>query len=763
MTVDIGLLKSFGLTAEQIAQITAQQSNAPASPTISEKSERLSRQLDRILCDDNGAEKWTTDPTKKLGFLFASNKPQASSGARGKPARGILTSKSMEALGVVGKENVMVKRSLEAAIPPPTMKRAKSSDALSNNVPSVPSKNVVNTKADYYDEDRDEYFQRPQAPEPVAISSPAESPKQPGLYSWESPKHEESQPIQAAPKQVTPTKPALGLSSGLKNGSPSKASYFRTPIPISLTPVQRVESPETCKIQAQVTSPAKDEGQPRRPSTPAQQYAAASPAAASQQHQFYAELPVVEPQPSRRPSRELYHLPEPKQAPPQVKEAHRFELKPSKTEPQPVQIQVQVKEQPKPAIGLTFADLYSELCIPTATSSVCVEASPCPQEDKYGCLYEIKAATSATQAISPMESEFSDQQSCIQSEPIMNAGFSSLLSAKTELSFSPACIVDDGPDLLGLEEDCPPASTSLSKPNFTGVLQQRFTSKYADSKDSLSQLTMVGSTSSSALSDLQMDIFSVEGEQPHLSNYGNDQALSQYPLLSPSYSNLLRQSNSPIVKKNYSDSPEFTSLQDPQTSALLAGVREEIAACDKALYLSYRNSMRHKHTALPLSFQELKQKIEEYGLDINFREEKRTADVKQLFLLPLNNVTVPRWIQPGTSFRIGRASNWFLAQTRVVSRNHCEIFHDVHSYYVKDVGSRSGTYVNGTRIGEAEAISKPRELRHGDILQIGVDYASEKDYNGNIPDRLKCGQCIVLYGYKARAAQPLRDEIRYAL
>jgi hypothetical protein len=184
-----------------------------------------------------------------------------------------------------------------------------------------------------------------------------------------------------------------------------------------------------------------------------------------------------------------------------------------------------------------------------------------------------------------------------------------------------------------------------------------------------SQATIVG--------EMSVDSMLCDGEEEICDPVGE---LSKYPLLSPSYTCLLRQSPAAQSSNRHDSSrPELSQLEDPATSALLQGIREEIGAQDSALYLNYRNCIRYSHTAIPLSFQELKQRIEEFGLDIHFKDEKRTTDVKQLFLLPINMMTVPRWVPPGTSFRVGRGSNWFISQTRVISRNHCELFHDIHS------------------------------------------------------------------------------------
>ncbi|MBM4040510.1 MAG: FHA domain-containing protein [Planctomycetes bacterium] len=48
-----------------------------------------------------------------------------------------------------------------------------------------------------------------------------------------------------------------------------------------------------------------------------------------------------------------------------------------------------------------------------------------------------------------------------------------------------------------------------------------------------------------------------------------------------------------------------------------------------------------------------------------------------------------------------------------ISRHHCEIRATPDGYFVRDLGSKNGTYVNGARVAEAR-------LRNGDRLQIGL-------------------------------------------
>ncbi|KAI9026465.1 SMAD/FHA domain-containing protein [Phycomyces nitens] len=59
-----------------------------------------------------------------------------------------------------------------------------------------------------------------------------------------------------------------------------------------------------------------------------------------------------------------------------------------------------------------------------------------------------------------------------------------------------------------------------------------------------------------------------------------------------------------------------------------------------------------------------------------------------------------------------------------VSKIHCQIYcetnkNEQESFYIIDVGSRHGTFVNGERLSEPKKSSLPRHLKHQDQLKIG--------------------------------------------
>ena len=161
-------------------------------------------------------------------------------------------------------------------------------------------------------------------------------------------------------------------------------------------------------------------------------------------------------------------------------------------------------------------------------------------------------------------------------------------------------------------------------------------------------------------------------------------------LLSPktnySANNLISPLSSPLTQQcSLLGRPEYASLPIDtdgtcQVADLIA-IREEIDAADHLLFSNYKACLNLQKTCLPISFPELKQRIAMAGGEILLDDE--CPDPKHLLLVPLNLTTVPRWIPPGSRFRIGRSSNWFLSPSRVVSRNHCEIFHDIDQVGIK--------------------------------------------------------------------------------
>jgi E3 ubiquitin-protein ligase DMA1/2 len=61
-------------------------------------------------------------------------------------------------------------------------------------------------------------------------------------------------------------------------------------------------------------------------------------------------------------------------------------------------------------------------------------------------------------------------------------------------------------------------------------------------------------------------------------------------------------------------------------------------------------------------------------------------------------------------------------KSKVVSRRHCEFWCDQGKWYLKDVKSSSGTFLNHIRLSPPGQESRPYPLNDGDIVQLGIDF-----------------------------------------
>ncbi|KAJ4982823.1 FHA domain-containing protein [Stagonosporopsis vannaccii] len=61
-------------------------------------------------------------------------------------------------------------------------------------------------------------------------------------------------------------------------------------------------------------------------------------------------------------------------------------------------------------------------------------------------------------------------------------------------------------------------------------------------------------------------------------------------------------------------------------------------------------------------------------------------------------------------------------KSKVVSRKHCELWCKDGSWYLKDVKSSSGTFLNHIRLSQPNVESKPFRIKDGDIIQLGIDF-----------------------------------------
>lgn len=61
-------------------------------------------------------------------------------------------------------------------------------------------------------------------------------------------------------------------------------------------------------------------------------------------------------------------------------------------------------------------------------------------------------------------------------------------------------------------------------------------------------------------------------------------------------------------------------------------------------------------------------------------------------------------------------------KSKVVSRKHCEIWCEDGKWFIKDVKSSSGSFLNDMRLSPPSQESKTYPVNDGDIVQLGVNY-----------------------------------------
>ena len=61
-------------------------------------------------------------------------------------------------------------------------------------------------------------------------------------------------------------------------------------------------------------------------------------------------------------------------------------------------------------------------------------------------------------------------------------------------------------------------------------------------------------------------------------------------------------------------------------------------------------------------------------------------------------------------------------KSKVVSRKHCEFWCSQGQWYIKDVKSSSGTFLNHIRLSQPSVESRPFPVNDGDLVQLGIDF-----------------------------------------
>ncbi|KZT20899.1 hypothetical protein NEOLEDRAFT_1140250 [Neolentinus lepideus HHB14362 ss-1] len=106
-----------------------------------------------------------------------------------------------------------------------------------------------------------------------------------------------------------------------------------------------------------------------------------------------------------------------------------------------------------------------------------------------------------------------------------------------------------------------------------------------------------------------------------------------------------------------------------------------------------------------------------------------------LYLYPLNDSFSPKHISlaNGQRVKIGRQTNaktvpaerngYF--DSKVLSRQHAEVWEEGSKIFIKDVKSSNGTFINSERLSGEGLESEPFELKTDDIVEFGIDIVGE--------------------------------------
>ncbi|KAF9524321.1 hypothetical protein CPB83DRAFT_861384 [Crepidotus variabilis] len=105
-----------------------------------------------------------------------------------------------------------------------------------------------------------------------------------------------------------------------------------------------------------------------------------------------------------------------------------------------------------------------------------------------------------------------------------------------------------------------------------------------------------------------------------------------------------------------------------------------------------------------------------------------------LYLYPLNDTWAPKHITLTSQHtKIGRQTSSKTApgerngffDSKVLSRQHAEVWEEGSKIYIKDVRSSNGTFINGERLSTEGQESEPFELKSDDIVEFGIDIVGE--------------------------------------
>ncbi|KAJ7471762.1 hypothetical protein FB451DRAFT_1250862 [Mycena latifolia] len=119
-----------------------------------------------------------------------------------------------------------------------------------------------------------------------------------------------------------------------------------------------------------------------------------------------------------------------------------------------------------------------------------------------------------------------------------------------------------------------------------------------------------------------------------------------------------------------------------------------------------------------------------------FSSPQNNLSFPALYLYPLNDSFIPKHISltpSGQRVKIGRQTNAKTSpgerngyfDSKVLSRQHAEVWEEGNKIFIKDVKSSNGTFINGERLSAEGLESEPFELKSDDIVEFGIDIVGE--------------------------------------
>ncbi|KAI8811174.1 SMAD/FHA domain-containing protein [Cladochytrium replicatum] len=110
-----------------------------------------------------------------------------------------------------------------------------------------------------------------------------------------------------------------------------------------------------------------------------------------------------------------------------------------------------------------------------------------------------------------------------------------------------------------------------------------------------------------------------------------------------------------------------------------------------------------------------------------------TLPYASVVLEPLNDTFVTKRLELYEAVKIGRKVNVKTGpeptngvfDSKVLSRNHAEIWQENGQVFIRDVKSSNGTFVNGSRLSEEGQPSASYELHSGDEIEFGIDILND--------------------------------------